>query len=498
MKEKIAKYKEFIKKQDAYSHALGVLSYDQETAMPKGGADELAQTMGILSEEVYKLNTDPQLKALVNELYENRDQLDFVTRREVEEQKEDTERLECIPMNEYVDYQMIQSKSTSVWETAKQTNNWEMFKPYLKQVIDYNRKFALYYAPDKDPYDTLLNDYEKGLTSAVLDDFFDKLATAFKPLVKKTSEARDQINDSFLHLNYPASDQDKLSREVMSLMCIDPNYCTLGVVEHPFTTNFSKHDVRITTHYYEDLVASSFYSVIHEGGHALYELHTGDDLLGSPMAAGTSMGIHESQSRLFENIIGRSEGFVNVIFPKIKAIFPEQLKNVTANDFYRAVNKSVPSLIRTEADELTYCFHIMIRYQLEKRLIQGTLSVDDLPAEWNRMYKEYLGIDVPDDKNGVLQDTHWASGLIGYFPSYAIGSAYGAQIMASMKKDFDVDAFIAKGDLKPIINWLTEKIWKYGRTWRPAELIKNACGNDFDPQYYIDYITDKMNNIYNF
>lgn len=498
MQEKVAKYKEYLKKKRAFNHAMGVMQYDMETAMPKGGADDVASTFGVLSEESYKMETSEELKELLNDLYENRDKLDFITKREVEEHKEEVSRIECIPMKEFVDYQVLLGKASSVWQEAKQNSNYELFKPYLKQIVDYNRKFALYYAPDKDPYDTLLDQYEKGLNQKVLDNFFDRLSQAFKPLVKKTSDARDSIDDSFLHKHYPREDQDKLSREVMHLMCIDDNYCTLGEVEHPFTTNFSKHDVRITTHYYEDALESSFYSVVHEGGHALYELHTGDDLIGSPLATGTSMGIHESQSRLFENIIGRSEGFINVIFPAIQKLFPKQLQGVSAHDFYRAVNKSVPSLVRTEADELTYCFHVMVRYQLEKRLINGTLSVDDLPAEWNKMYKEYLGIDVPDDKHGVLQDSHWSGGSIGYFPSYAIGSAYGAQIIASMKKGFNVDETIENGDLKPIINWLEDKIWKYGKTMNPDQIIKNACGEDFDVQYYIDYITEKINSIYGF
>lgn len=499
LNEKVAEYKEYLKKQNAYSHAIGVIYYDLETAMPKGGADDVSQTLGILSEEMYKMETDSALKELVNELFENKDKLDFVTLKEIENHRESIARIECIPMKEYVDYQMLQSKASSVWETSKQNNDYETFKPYLEKIFDYQKKFALYYAPDKDPYDTLLDEYEKGLNQKVLDDFFSRLSEAFKPLVKKTAEASDRIDNSFLHeKNYPAELQRKLSDEIMRVMCIDRNYCSIGEVEHPFTTNFSKHDVRITTHYYENALESSFYSVIHEGGHALYELHTGDNLLGSPLATGTSMGIHESQSRLFENIIGRSKGFINVIFPKIKELFPEQLRGVSSDDFYKAVNKSFPSLVRTEADELTYCFHIMIRYQLEKSLIAGTLSFDDLPQEWNRLYKDYLGVDVPDNKSGVLQDTHWSGGMIGYFPSYAIGSAYGAQFIDAMKKDFNVDSAIAQGNLMPVIDWLSEKIWKYGKSMNPSELILNACKKEFDPQYYIDYITEKINGIYGF
>ncbi len=498
MQEKVRQYKEYLKKADAFGHAVGVLNYDFETVMPKGAADHFAKTMGTLSEEMYKMETAPELKALVAELYENRENLDEITRREVEEHREQIARIDCIPMEEYVAYSELQSMASAVWHRAKVENDYESFKPYLQKIVDFQRKFALYYAPDKDPYDTLLDQYEKGLNRETLDAFFGKLLKAFRPLVEKTSAARDSVRDDFLSRNCPVEIQRKLSDYIMDVMCIDKNYCVLGEVEHPFTTNFSKHDVRITTHYHEDSVASSFYSVVHEGGHALYELHTGDELMGSPLASGTSMGIHESQSRLFENIIGRSEGFIGAVFPKIRELFPEQMGDVTAEEFYRAVNKSVPSLIRTEADELTYCFHIMIRYELEKRLIGGSLTVDDLPAEWNRLYREYLGIEVPNDTKGVLQDSHWSGGMIGYFPSYAIGSAYGAQIIASMKKDFDVDGAVKKGELRPVIEWLTDKIWKYGMLKKPHEIILNACGAEFDPQYYIDYITEKMNSIYGF
>jgi len=496
MENKVKQYKEYLKKKQAYRHATGVMYYDMETAMPKGGAEDFAKTMGVLSEEIYKMETSEELKALVAELYEHKDELDEITRREVEEHQESIARIACIPMEEYVDYESTVSMASSVWQKAKQENDYKLFEPYLKKLIDYNRKFALYYAPEKDPYDTLLDQYEKGMNREMLDRFFDEIAKAFRPLVEKTAAKRDEIDDSFLFKNYPIDLQDKLSREVMQLMGIDGNYCTLGEVEHPFTDNYSKHDVRITTHYHEDMLASSFYSVVHEGGHALYELNTGDELIGSPLASGASMGMHESQSRLFENIIGRSYAFVKAIYPKILALFPEQLKGITDVDFYRAVNKSVPSLIRTEADELTYCFHVMIRYELEKQLIGGTLSTEELPEKWKELYEKYLGIRPETDTEGCLQDSHWAGGSFGYFPSYAIGSAYGAQIMESMKKDVDVDACVAKGDLSPVNAWITEKIWKYGMLKKPAELIRNACGAAFDPKYYVDYMTKKYNQLY--
>ncbi len=498
MDRQVAKYKKYLKKVDAFEHALGVLNYDFETVMPKAGADHYAETVGTLSEELYRMETDPELKKLVQDLYDGRDGLDEVTRREVEEHRDSIAKIDCIPIKEYTDYSRIQSEASAVWHKAKVENDFASFRPYLQKVIDYRKKFALYYAPDKDPYDTLLDEYEKGLTQKTLDDFFAKIAGAFRPLIEKTSAARGTIRDDFLSRFCPIEKQRELSDYIMKVMCIDRNCCSIGEVEHPFTSDFCKHDVRITTHYYDNKVASSFFSVIHEGGHALYELHTGDDLIGSPLGTGASMGMHESQSRLYENILGRSESFINLVFPKIEELFPDQMKDVTAKEFYRAVNKSVPSLIRTEADELTYCFHIMIRYNLEKKLISGNMKAEDLPSEWDRLYGEYLGITVPSDREGVLQDSHWSSGLIGYFPSYAIGSAYGAQFMASMRKDVDVDGTIEAGDLRPVNEWLTEKIWKYGMLKKPAELIRGACGADFDPGFFIRYITDKINGIYGF
>ena len=287
-----------------------------------------------------------------------------------------------------------------------------------------------------------------------------------------------------------------LSAAVMKLMGIDEGHCVLSESEHPFTTEFYKGDVRITTHYHEDDMASNLYSVIHEGGHALYELHMADRLQYTCLSGGASMGLHESQSRLCENYLGRSLGFIKSLWPTLTELFPTQLAGVTPEAFYKAVNQCQPSLIRTEADEVTYCLHVMVRYELEKRLMDGSLAVKDLPAAWNAQMKELLGVDVPDDAHGVLQDIHWACGDLGYFPSYALGTAYGAQMMASMRKDLDVDALLEAGNWAPITGWLEERIWQYGKEKTPAQLLKNACGGEFDPKFYTDYLVEKYFAIY--
>ena len=283
----------------------------------------------------------------------------------------------------------------------------------------------------------------------------------------------------------------------MEVMGLDRNYCGIAETEHPFTTNFNNKDVRITTHYYENDLVSSMYSVIHEGGHALYELGADDCYNFTVLQGGVSMGIHESQSRFYENIIGRSHAFIHAIFPKVKELFPEQLADVDEAMFYRAVNKAQPSLIRTAADELTYANHIMIRYELEKQLIGGTLEVKDVPAAWNRLYKEYLGVDVPNDTMGCLQDTHWAGGMIGYFPSYALGSAYGAQMLVKMQEDLgDVYTDVAKGDLSKVTAWLKEHIHCHASFKKPGALFEEVCGK-FDATYYTDYLTKKFTELYN-
>jgi len=496
MEETIRKFKEHLRKMDAYGHAFGVLNYDSETAMPKGGSEHLGMTYAVLSEEMYKLTTSPDLKAWVKEILEHKEQVDYITRREAEELHEDMERTEKIPMEEYVAYQVAQNAASNAWHTAKVTNDFALFAPHLETLVNYSRKFAGYWDSTKAPYDVLLDMYEKGLTMATLDEFFALLRKELLPVVEAVVKKGPVVDDSFLRARFPLAKQRQLSDRLMEVMTIDRNHCNIGEVEHPFTTNFSKDDVRITTHYHEKAFASSMYSVIHEGGHALYELHIGDDIKYSPLGGGASMSIHESQSRFYENIIGRSEAFLAYILPDIRKLGPKALKSVSAHDFYLAVNKSEPSLIRTEADELTYSFHIMIRYELEKQLIAGTLAVKDLPAAWNKLYKEYLGVDVPNDTQGVLQDSHWSGGSFGYFPSYALGSAYGAQFLAKMRETVDVDAALEKGDFSAINAWNREHIWRFGSLLTPQEILDSVLKAPFDPTYYLDYLENKCRDVY--
>lgn len=486
---------ELQKKLYAFSAAQSSLYLDGVTVAPRDTSAGRGVALGVLAGEQHKTLSDPQVGEMLEVLSAAGEQLTPAQRRQVELLTREYRQLSRIPAQEYMEYAMLVNEASDVWHRAKETNDFPLFAPLLEKLVDYNRRFAGYYDPNKAPYDALLNEYERGITMVELDQFFAAVRDKLVPLIHAIGE-KEQPDVSFLHRHYPVEAQRKFSDYLMEVMGLDRAHCGIGETEHPFTLGFNTQDVRITTHYLEEDVASSMYSVIHEGGHAMYELNVEPEYDYTCLTGGASMGIHESQSRFYENLIGRSLPFVQAIFPKMQELFPQQLADVTAEQMYRAVNMAQPSLIRTEADELTYCLHVMVRYEMEKQLIGGTLEVKDVPGEWNRLYKEYLGVDVPDDTHGCLQDSHWSGGMIGYFPSYALGSAYGAQMLRNMEQDVDVWGSVARGDLAPVTGWLKDKVHRHGRMLDPAQLVAEACGT-FDPTVYTDYLTEKYSKLYN-
>ncbi len=480
----------------AYNHAASIIYYDGVTAAPKGTAANRAQTLAILSREMYILSTGAETAALLEFLDEHGEELTEKERRIVYLLLKDIRSMRKIPMEEYVAYQRLLSEADDVWHRAKEASDFSLFQPVLEKIFETNIRFAGYCAPEKAPYDYWLNEYEEGADMAGLDAFFAALRERIVPLLKKV-QAAPQPDNSLIRGDFAAEKQAVLAHKLMDVIGLDPDHVGLATTEHPFTISFGSHlDERITTHYYEEDVSFSLFSVIHEGGHALYDTGSDEDLAFTALDGGVSMGIHESQSRFYENLLGRSRAFCEYIFPVIREIFPAEMEGHTAEEFYRAVNRAEPSLIRTEADELTYCLHVMVRYELEKRVMAGELAVSELPGEWNRLYKEYLGVDVPDDKRGVLQDSHWSGGMIGYFPSYALGSAYGAQFLKRMKETVDVDGCMRRGDFAPVNDWLRERIWRHGRLYRPGELFRMAAGEEFDPTVYTDYLEEKFTDLY--
>ena len=479
----------------AYGHALGCLNYDGETVAPRNSAPARGRTMAFLSGIVHERVTAAATGELIDALLSSKEGLSREDRRRAELLKKQRDELTLIPANEYMAYQQLLAEASQAWHDAKLASDYAAFAPYLEKIVAFNRLLAERKDPSKPAYDVLLDIYEEGLTHSALDPFFDLLRRELTPVILEVAK-RPRPDTAFLRQTYPIHLQRRFTDRVLAIMGISLDDCAVGETEHPFTEAFNKHDVRIATHYFEDDVLSNLYSVVHEGGHALYELGVADEYQGTLLAGGSSMSIHESQSRFYENLIGRSLPFCEALLPELKELFPEQLSGVDAGKLYRAANLAEPSLIRTEADELTYSMHVMIRYELEKAMIEGDLGAGDIPGEWNRMYREYLGVEVPDDRRGCLQDSHWSSGAIGYFPSYALGSAFGVQMLERMEQDIDVWGAVRGGSFAPINAWLGERIHRHGQLLTPAQLVESACGGPFDPHRYVSYLKDKYSTLY--
>ena len=485
----------------AYNHAIALIYYDGATTAPRGTGENRAHTLGILSGEHYQLSTGEETRRLLEELDAQRDGLTPSERRMTELLLKDIRQMSAIPMEEYTAYQELLALADDAWHRAKEASDFPMFLPYLERIVETSRRFAQLIAPDRAPYDYWLSEYEDGLDTRACDAFFETLRSRLVPLIFEISH-HPQVDDRCLYGAFPVTRQHELSLYLMSLLRLSPDHVGLATTEHPFTTSLGCHlDERITTHYLPEAFASSMYSVIHEGGHALYDTGSRREYAYTVLDGGVSMGVHESQSRFYENLLGRSRPFLTFLQPKLAQLFPS-LSEVTPDQLYRAVNKVEPSLIRTEADEVTYSLHVLIRYELEKRLMTGELPVKDLPGEWNRLYQEVLGVRVIDDRSGVLQDSHWSGGSIGYFPSYALGNAYGAQLMAAMRESVDVDTCLASGDLAPINEWNRQHIWQHGKLTKPGDLMREAfrCQSNpegkFDPAVYLNYLEQKCREVY--
>jgi len=483
------------RKMAAYNHAIGLLYYDGATAAPSGTAANRGESMAILGEAVYQMATGKDTEELLDALWAQKDALEEPQTRMVYLMRKSLVEMRKIPMDEYIAYTRLVNEAEAVWHKAKNENDYPAFAPYIDKIVETNKRFAGYVRPEMDAYEYCLDNYEEGLTRKTCEQFFSALREQLVPLIQKVCASEHQPDTALLKFHAPVEKQRILSDYLMDVLGMDREHCTIAETEHPFTTGFTKYDCRITTHYHEDALASSLYSVVHEGGHGMYDMGVKDEFAYTCLGNGVSMAVHESQSRFFENIIGRSRSFVSLIAPKLRELFPE-LKDASDEALYRAFNESHPSLIRTEADELTYCLHIMVRYELEKALFDGKITSAELPAEWNRLYKEYLGVDVPDDKHGVLQDTHWSGGMFGYFPSYALGSAYGAQLLKKMEETVDVYGSVANGDLSPVREWLRENIWQHGCLYTPSVLMEKAFGGKFDASFYVDYLKEKFADIY--
>ncbi len=496
MNETIALYESFRKRIKAFHYALWMISWDSLTEAPNGCYENRAIQTGVLAEEYYKIQTSQECVDTIQKLYEQREELEPVLRHEITEMKRDLDKTLKVPMDEFVRYQTLRATSETIWAKAKNANDFSIFAPVLEEIVAYMRRYVGYQKTDElQGYNILLDEYERDFTTKEYDVFFDLLRKELVPLVKQIT-GQQQPEQPFASLPYDTQTQKEFANYLIDVLDFDKEHGLMKESEHPCTSNFSSSDVRFTNHYYETVVLSGIFSAIHELGHAIYEQQCDPELEVTASGGGASMAMHESQSRFFENMIGRSKEFWAVHLPKLRAFFPEQLKDISLDDFYTQINHVANSFIRTEADELTYPLHIMLRYDIEKKLISGELEVKDLPETWNRLMKEYFGLEVPSNKMGVLQDVHWSGGMFGYFPTYALGSAYAAQIFAAMNQDFNVMDSLKDGTTAQINAWLKEKIHHYGSSKYPKEILKLATGQDFDPQYYITYLKNKYQAIY--
>jgi carboxypeptidase Taq len=389
------------------------------------------------------------------------------------------------------------AKVYPIYLEAKQTNNDELYKPYLRQITDYRIKYLeLQKTETMKGYNIFLDEFESGFNIEDYDHFFNTLKERLVPFAKSVAKRKLIYRKAFTKKQFSVEKQKAFAKYLQEVFCFDAKRTVIKESEHPFTTSNGTTDVRITTHYHPDNLASAIFSCIHEMGHGLYELQVNPALDFTQSGGGASMAMHESQSRLMENMIGRSEVFWTTHFHKLQELFPKEFKNTTVHDFVKYVNQVEKSFIRTEADELTYSLHIMIRYEIEKLIFSHKADLDKLPDLWNKLYKKYLGITVINDTTGILQDVHWSQGMFGYFPTYALGSAYAAQIYHAMNKDLNIEKTIQSGTLKDIAQWLSTHVHQYGASKDPKTILKLATGEDFNPNYYVDYLIEKYSKLY--
>lgn len=488
-------YKQQLTKIANLQTAIAVLHWDKEVNLPPLGAAPRSQQIATLSGMAHELATSDefgkQLESLVND-----QELSADEKKNVSLTLKDYKRGKKLDLEFVVALSNATSAAYHSWRKARENDDFEDFKPALETLIDLKRKEADKLGYEKHPYDTLMEYYEPGATVEELDVLFKDVRSQLTGLTSRIRE-KQNVDNSFLFQHYPHQQQWDFGLELLKNMGYDFDRGRQDVSPHPFTISFSPQDVRVTTHVDEQNFAPMTWSCIHEGGHALYEQGLLIENFGLPLGQSTSLGIHESQSRLWENNVGRSKAYWSAHFPKVQQVFAKQLGNISLDQFYKGINRIEPSLIRIESDELHYHLHILIRYELEKAMMEGNLKVSDLKEAWNAKYKEYLDVDVPNDNKGVLQDIHWAHGSIGYFPTYSLGSFYAAQFFDKAKKDIpDLQASIAAGDNQPLLDWLRKNIHQFGRKYTAKELCEKVCGEPLKVKYFMEYAEEKFGEIY--
>jgi len=480
---------------DLYA-AAAVLSWDKEVNLPPKGAAFRSRQVATLSGLAHEQFTDSVFGKNIRALLVSNGALEDAQHRNLERTLEDYDKATCLDRAFVVRRSEAVSRGYHAWLEARKENDFSLFQDALSELVDIKKEEAEHLGYEDHPYDALLDQFEPGYKSSQLDELFADVRGKLVEFVRRLRE-KPQVDDQFLHQPYDTDQQWDFSIYMLKNMGYDFDAGRQDISPHPFTITFSPQDVRVTTHAAPNNFSSMCWSSIHEGGHALYEQGLPVEQYGMPLGQSCSLAIHESQSRLWENQVGRSLPFWRAHYPKLQKRFPQQLGDVSLETFYRGINKIAPSPIRIESDELHYHFHILIRYEIEKALIEGTIEVKDLPTIWNEKYKDYLDLDIPDDNTGVLQDIHWAHGSIGYFPTYSLGSFYAAQFFAQAQKDIPgLDEQIVQGDNSQLLQWLREHIHAHGRYYTADELCQKITGESLNFDYFMAYAAEKYQDIY--
>ena len=479
--------------------AIQLLSWDREVNMPASGSEARAQQMTTLRKLHHSMSTADEYGALIEAAATEIEGADYDSFEAslIRYLDRDYANNTKLPTEFVARVTELSAEALVAWKGARAENDFPRFEPYLAQVIELVQEMAELYGYQDEKYDALIDKFEPDIKTADVRATFEAVKAETRPLLQQIQQEGRAVDDSFLHSDYPIEKQQAFARFIAEAVGYDFSRGHLGTATHPFATSFTNGDARITTRWYPNFINASLFGTLHESGHAMYEQGTGAGLARTPLARGTSMGIHESQSRMMENIVGRSLGFWQRYYGKLQATFPENLGQIDITDFYRAINKVQPSFIRVEADELTYNMHIILRFELEQEMLNGQVKAKELPAAWNDKMKELLGITPPNDTQGCLQDIHWTRPGFGYFPTYALGNLYAAQFYeAAITQNPAIAEAMTNGDNGPLLVWLRENIHQPGRKFKPTELVTRVTGQPLSHAPFMRYVSAKFSEIY--
>ncbi len=498
MSEKFKKLKALIAEVADLNAAQAVLGWDQQTYMPPGGAEARGNQLATLGSLTHQKFTSEEIGKLIEDVKSELGTADPDSddARYLKVLAKDYDEATKVPSEYVAKFAQLTARGHESWAKAREASDFSIFQADLEEIVEMRKEYVSFFPPADHPYDTLLDQFEPGMKTAEVQEIFGRLREKQVELLKAIADA-PQVDDSFMHVHYPEQQQWDFGVEVATKFGYDWDRGRQDKSVHPFTTSFGVNDVRITTRFMEDFLPSALFGTMHEAGHGLYELGVNQAYERTPLNGGASLGLHESQSRMYENLVGRSIPFWDHFYPRLQEIFPAQLGNVDVKSFYKGINKVEPSLIRVEADEATYNMHIMLRLELEIAMIEGSVEVKDLPELWNTKFEEYLGLTPPNDAEGVLQDIHWSFGGLGYFSTYALGNLISVQLWEKINVAIpDLDDQICQGKFDALLGWLRENVHTHGRKYEPQELVQKVTGSKITPEPYLRYLENKYRDIY--